>query len=69
MPPIPSNLIIFTLVLVILPSIAAIFSRWSLYQHLVGEADKVKMLISGNTSVREPQTLTNLKSRFRQASK
>ena len=68
MPLIPSYLIIFTFVLVVLPSIAAFVSRWSLYQHLVGEADKVKMLIGGNKSVTEPQTVRNLKSRFKQAS-
>jgi len=68
MPLIPPYLIFFTVVLVVLPSIAAIFSRLSLYQHLVQEADKIKMLISGNTSVREPQTVINLKSRFKQAS-
>jgi hypothetical protein len=68
MPLIPPYLIFFTVVLVVLPSIAAIFSRLSLYQHLVQEADKVKMLISGNTSVTEPQTIKNLKSRFKQAS-
>jgi MotA/TolQ/ExbB proton channel family len=68
MPFIPSYLIFFTVVLVILPSIAAIFSRLSLYQHLVGEADKVKMLIGGNKSVTEPQTVKNIKSRFKQAS-
>ncbi len=68
MPLIPPYLIFFTVVLVILPSLVAIFSRLSLYQHLVEEADKVKMLIGGNTSVREPQTVINLKSRFKQAS-
>jgi uncharacterized protein Yka (UPF0111/DUF47 family) len=68
MPFIPPYLIFFTIVLVILPSIAAFVSRRSLYQHLVGEADKVKMLIGGNKSVTEPQTVKNLKSRFKQAS-
>ncbi|NEU75654.1 hypothetical protein PI95_024605 [Hassallia byssoidea VB512170] len=68
MPFIPPYLIFFTIVLVILPSIAAFVSRWTLYQHLVGEADKVKMLIGGNKSVTEPQTVKNLKSRFKQAS-
>ncbi|MGI2906290.1 hypothetical protein [Tolypothrix sp. VBCCA 56010] len=68
MPFIPPYLIIFTIVLVILPSIAAFVSRRSLYQHLVGEADKVKMLIGGNKSVTEPQTVKNIKSRFQQAS-
>ncbi len=68
MPFIPPYLIFFTIVLVILPSLAAFVSRMSLYQHLVEEADKVKMLIAGNNSVTEPQTVRNLKSRFKQAS-
>lgn len=68
MPFIPPYLIFFTIVLVFLPSIAAILLRWSLYQHLVGEADKVKMLIGGNKSVTEPQIVKNIKSRFKQAS-
>lgn len=68
MPLIPSYLIFFTFLLVVLPSIAAFVSRLTLYQHLIGEADKVKMLIGGNKSVTEPQTLKNIKSRFQQAS-
>ncbi|MEI2581002.1 hypothetical protein [Scytonema sp. PRP1] len=68
MPSVPPYLIFFTLVLVVLPSIAAIFLRLVLYQHLVEEADKVKMLIDRNDSVTEPPIIKNLKTRFKEAS-
>lgn len=68
MAPVPPYLIFFTLVLVVLPSIAVIFLRLALYRHLIEEADKVKMLIDRNSSVTEPPIIEMLKRRFKEAS-
>ncbi|KAB8335064.1 hypothetical protein SD80_001480 [Scytonema tolypothrichoides VB-61278] len=68
MPPLPLYLIFLIIVFVLIPSIAAILLRWRLYQHIVDEADKVKMLIEGNRSVREPSIVQTLKMRYEKAS-
>ncbi|MFB2969989.1 hypothetical protein ACE1CD_13520 [Aerosakkonema sp. BLCC-F183] len=68
MPPIPPYLVFLTVVLVVLPSVIAILLRLALHQHLVQQVAKVKMLVNGNTSIKEPRIVENLKSRFKEAS-
>ncbi len=68
MPLVPPYLVFLTFVLVILPSIAAIFLRFAVHSHLAEQVVKVKMLLAGNSSITEPNIVKNLKSRFKEAS-
>ncbi|MEA5599700.1 hypothetical protein [Nostoc sp. UHCC 0252] len=69
MPPIPSYLIFITLVLVVLPSIATIFIRLALYQHLFLLEEKVRRLINRQSTGQKPKILEELERRFRETSK
>ncbi|MGB3208449.1 MAG: hypothetical protein WBB28_25975, partial [Crinalium sp.] len=70
MPLIPVELICLIIVLVIIPSIATIFLRRSLYKNLVKQATQIKKLLEDedNSSVIEPTILQTLKHRFKTAS-
>ncbi|WP_335074091.1 hypothetical protein [Nostoc sp.] len=69
MPPIPGYLIFITLVLVVLPSIATIFLRLALYQHILLLEEKVRRLINRQSPGQQPKILEELERRFREASR
>ncbi|MGF1933920.1 MAG: hypothetical protein RM347_005905 [Nostoc sp. ChiQUE02] len=69
MPPIPGYLIFITLVLVVLPSIATIFIRLALYQHVFLLEEKVRRLINRQSPGQKPKILEELERRFRETSK
>jgi hypothetical protein len=68
MPPIPPLLIFLTFIFVVLPSIATVFYRWTLYQHLVSLEDKVRRLINRQSPGQQPKIIEQLERRFNQAS-
>ncbi|MBW4676752.1 MAG: hypothetical protein KME52_22905 [Desmonostoc geniculatum HA4340-LM1] len=68
MPPIPPELIFITLLFVVLPSIATIFYRFALYQHLISLEQKVRRLIDRDSPGLQPKILDKLEKRFREAS-
>lgn len=68
MPPIPLELIILTLLFVVLPSIATIFYRLTLYQHLINLEEKVRRLINRQPSGQQPKIIDKLQERFKEAS-
>jgi hypothetical protein len=68
MPPLPLPLILTTIVLVFLPSIATLFLRFFLYQHLENLEKAVRRLINKQSSGRQPKILEELERRFHQAS-
>jgi DNA repair exonuclease SbcCD ATPase subunit len=66
---IPLHLIFLTLILVIIPSIAAGILRYSLYRHLTDSANKVTRLLTSQTSRgQQPKIVEILERRFREAS-
>ncbi len=69
MPLIPRELLILIVALVVIPSITTILLRRAFYKYLFNQANQVKRLLEGNTSVTEPQILQTLKIRFQSASK
>ncbi|MBD2778739.1 hypothetical protein [Iningainema tapete] len=69
MPPIPAQLIVLTLVLVVIPSVAAIFLRFILYRHLIFLLLRVRRLIKKQPSGQKPRILEELEKRFADASK
>ncbi len=69
MPPIPGYLIFITFVLVVLPSIATLFLRLALYQHLLSLEEKVRRLINRQSPGQQPKIIEELERRFREASK
>ncbi|MEH1765707.1 hypothetical protein [Nostoc sp.] len=69
MPPVPGYLIFITLVLVVLPSLATIFLRLALYQHLLSLEEKVRRLISRQSPGQQPKIIEELERRFRDASR
>ncbi|MFN6540244.1 MAG: hypothetical protein RM021_028390 [Nostoc sp. EkiNYC01] len=68
MPPIPAELIFLTLLFVVLPSIATVFYRFALYQHLISLEQKVRRLIDRGSPGLQPKILDKLEQRFREAS-
>ncbi|MBE9170329.1 hypothetical protein IQ238_23345 [Pleurocapsales cyanobacterium LEGE 06147] len=64
---IPSYLIYLTVTLVIIPTIAAVCLRYSLYQHLTNSAKKVNRLLALESRGQQPKIVENLENRFRQA--
>ncbi|MEH1820576.1 MAG: hypothetical protein V7L31_16095 [Nostoc sp.] len=69
MPSLPGYLIFITIVLVVLPSIATIFLRLALYQHLLSLEEKVRRLISRQSLGQQPKIIEELERRFRDASR
>lgn len=68
MPPIPVYLIVVTLILVVIPSVAAIFLRFILYRHLIFLQDRVRRLIKKQSSGQKPRIVEELEKRFADAS-
>jgi methyl-accepting chemotaxis protein len=67
---IPPYLIYLTFILVIIPSLAAIFIRYSLYCHLRNLATKVTRLLNPETSRgQQPKIVETLEQRFRETSR
>ncbi len=64
----PSYLIVISIVLVILPTIAAILLRYSLYRHLQFLSTRVRRLLGGARQGEQPRIIENLEQRFQQAS-
>ncbi|MEA5510886.1 methyl-accepting chemotaxis protein [Crocosphaera sp. UHCC 0190] len=65
----PPYLIFLTLILVIIPTILAIFLRVFLYRYLIDAANKVRRLVTFNSSRGvQPKIVTILEDRFKQAS-
>jgi len=64
----PPYLLVLTVLLVILPTIAAICLRISLYSHLIFLESRVLRLINDSSRGMQPQIVENLEQRFRQAS-
>jgi uncharacterized protein YacL len=64
----PPSLILLTLILVILPTIAAIFLRHSLYTYLIDSANKISRLITRESRGKQPKIVDILETRFKQAS-
>ncbi|WP_019505142.1 hypothetical protein [Pleurocapsa sp. PCC 7319] len=60
----PGYLIILTIFLVILPTVAAIFLRYSLYRHLKYLAGQARRLLIGGSLESNPKIITNLEQRF-----
>ncbi|MBR8836755.1 MAG: hypothetical protein DSM106950_22745 [Stigonema ocellatum SAG 48.90 = DSM 106950] len=69
MPPVPVYLIVLTFVLVVIPSVAAIFLRLALYQHLVFLQERVRRLIKKQPSGQKPRIVEELEKRFEEACK
>jgi methyl-accepting chemotaxis protein len=66
---IPPYLIYLTFILVIIPSLAAIFIRYSLYCHLKNLATKVTRLLTPETSRgQQPKIVETLERRFKETS-
>lgn len=68
MPPIPSYLIILTLLIVVLPSIIAVFYRLALHKHLVELEEKVRRLTNRNSPGNLAKIIQELEVRFQDAS-
>lgn len=65
----PGYLKFLTVVLVILPTIAATLLRCTLYGYLKSSADKVKRLVTrGNSPGRQPKIVTELEASYQEAS-
>ncbi len=65
---VPFYLIFLTLVIVVFPSIATMFYRWTLYKHLVSLEEKVRRLINRQSPGKQPKIIEELQQRFQQAS-
>jgi hypothetical protein len=65
----PSYLIVLTLVLVIFPTVLAVRIRIALYKHLQDSTTKVKRLIQKESRGIQPRIISNLESRFKEASR
>ncbi len=61
---IPSYLIFFALLFVILPTIVAIFLRYSLYQHLLRLSKRLKRLLRGDRTGEQPPIVQQLEQRL-----
>ena len=69
MPPIPFYLIFLTIAFVILPSIAAILLRFTLYKQLIFLESRVRRLLDGQSRGQQPKIVEQLELRFAEASK
>ena len=67
LPPIPDYLVGIIIILVVLPSLTAIFLRWVLSLYLESLGNRVRKLIYQQTS-KKPEIVKDLESRFAQAS-
>lgn len=68
MPSLPLPLILTTIVIVFIPSLATFFLRFSLYQHLQNLEKTVRKLINKQSPGKKPKILEELEMRFHQAS-
>lgn len=64
---IPGYLIVLTIVLVVLPSVAAIFLRLALYAHLGSQGKQVRRLLHGQSNGKKPRIIEYLEKRFADA--
>lgn len=64
----PPYLIIITFIIVILPSLAAIYLRFALYKHLVFLEKRVRRLINRGERGNQPEIIQELERRFKEAS-
>ncbi len=69
MPPIPIPLIILSFILVILPSVVAIFLRITVYKHLIFLEQRLRRLINRQERGQQPKIIEDLERRFLHASK
>ncbi len=65
----PPWLLFLCIVLIILPTIACIFLRRTLYRDIMNSAEKVTRLLNKESPGRQPQIVNKLKGRFEEASK
>ena len=61
---IPAPLIFFAIVLVILPTIAAVLLRYALYRHLKSLLNKTRRLLGGGKLESTPKIIARLEQRF-----
>jgi hypothetical protein len=64
----PPYLILLTVILVIFPTIVAIFLRRYLYSYLITSANKISRLLRDESRGKQPQIVEKLEVRFKQAS-
>lgn len=64
----PFELIVFIVILVIIPTIVAGLLRHALYRYLISSANKVSRLLRGESRGKQPEIVSKLENRFRQAS-
>jgi methyl-accepting chemotaxis protein len=64
---IPPYLIYLTVIFVIIPTLAAVYLRYSLYKHLTDSATKVTRLLTSESRGQQPKIVDNLEIRFREA--
>ncbi len=64
----PTELVWFTLIAVILPTIITILIRINLYQYLDDSTDKINRLIRGDSRGKQPPSIERLEDRFKIAS-
>ncbi|MBR8826816.1 MAG: methyl-accepting chemotaxis protein [Gomphosphaeria aponina SAG 52.96 = DSM 107014] len=64
----PPYLIILTIVLVFIPTIAAFLVRIALYKYLVDSVNKVNRLLTGKSREKQPKIIDTLETRFKTAS-
>ncbi|MEO1341413.1 MAG: methyl-accepting chemotaxis protein, partial [Cyanobacteria bacterium J06635_13] len=65
----PLELVVLTLILVVMPTIIAIFLRHALYRRLINSAHRVSRLLTLETRGQQPEIVRKLEQRFEQASK
>ncbi|WP_052055926.1 hypothetical protein [Myxosarcina sp. GI1] len=64
----PPLLILLTVILIILPTLAAILLKQSLYHYLIDSANKVSRLLVRESRGKQPELVTKLEARFKAAS-
>lgn len=69
MPLVPSYLLVITVILVVLPSVAAILLRFALHRHLVFLEERVRRLINRGERGNQPEIVKELEIRFGEASR
>ncbi|MEO0927465.1 MAG: hypothetical protein AAFY63_16480 [Cyanobacteria bacterium J06643_13] len=65
----PLELVVLTLILVVMPTIIAIFLRHALYRYLISSANRVSRLLTLENRGQQPEIVRKLEQRFEQASK
>lgn len=68
MPLLPPYLVVVTVILVVLPSVAAIRLRFALHRHLVFLEERVRRLINQAERGNQPAIVEKLETRFKEAS-